>query len=378
VATNQSPFLSTNRFGDEELNAQLVDGATTTVSGDGTASSPYSVEVNADRLKSDVCYQFTDSTITRYDSLQYAWVQGQFNNGQFLNVINSSPPGVVGTFAPITVHNGTNWVAPATLQAELVSKVLPLFQTQWPQLNSVEVRIDGSNTLFVDFYNSADPTVDYSSNSLAIGGTGSQAFIFGPAFVDIGSTGAPFIVREVVLNGQTAYYEDDALVTNPTRIAQLQALIAAAGTSAVVVCVSGYDSPVLLHAKYASKTFNSTPTEVTNYHSILAQSVPGAFNLTTGRFTVPVAGWYRISALLLASANWSANQYVQLNFLKNGALFDISQTRSTGGNVTVPLCGEAFVQCVIGDTLSIALESGQSATTASDPRVNELFIMQVK
>jgi len=561
---------------------KLAAGVNTTLTGNGTAVTPYIVDV---KPKVDICYELTESTTTTFDTLQYSWVQGQFDNGQFLNVFNTSPPpGVVGSFAPIIVHDGTNWVAPATLQAELVSKVLPLFQTQWPQLDSVKVSIDGSNTLFVDFYDSNDPTVDYSSNGLAIGGTGSQAFIFGPASTTITTGAGTIAVREVQVNGGSAYYENGVLVTSSTRVAQLKALIDAASTSAVVLCIpdgsetvvtagtnvtvtgsgtvadpyvvssgdldtdqqtlalSGYDlsisngnsvtlpapdgsetivtagtyttvtgsgtvadpyvvtanncialfetetfvatagqtafvvgaapsgdvrlsrngaaladaaatvsgstvtyvpsanggvallagdrieisyvynycesgaaptivdgsetkvtaganvtvtgtgtignpyvvsssgagSPVLVHAKYASKAFGPTASEVSTYSSVLAESVPGTFNLLTGRFAAPTDGWYRVSAMLSTTANWSANQYVQINFLKNGVSFDISQSRSTGGNLTLTMCGEAFVYCVAGDTLSISLESGQNVTTSSDSRLNEFLVMQIK
>jgi len=388
---------------------KLAAGVNTTLTGNGTAITPYIVDVEP---KIDICYELTEDTTTTYDTLQYAWVQGQFDNGQFLDVVSTSPPtpGVVGTFAPITVHDGADWVAPATLQAELISKVLPLFQTQWPQLDSVKVSIDGSNTLFIDFYDNDDPTVDYSSNGLAIGGTGSQAFIFGPAFTDITSGGGPFIVREVMLNGQSAYYESNVLVTSSTRIAQIQALIAAAGASAVVLCdasdgsetkviagsnvtVTGTGTaanpyvvsalpdpgvPVLLSAKFAAKAIGPTAVEVTNYAAIAAESVTGTFNLTTGRFTAPVSGWYRVSASVSCSANWTSNQFAQINFLKNGTSFDISQSRATGGNLGMLLPGETIVRCVMGDQLSISLEAGQAATTASDSRLNEMHIVQIR
>lgn len=188
-----------------------------------------------DGAEAVVCYELTESAPSTFNSLQYAWLAGSFDNGFFDSVFNSNPPGLVGSFAPIPIHDGTNWITDGSVEAALLATVLPLLQTQWPVLNSVKLTVDSGGTLFIDFYDMGDPSASLSGNTLGIGG-GSQIFVLGEATVQVSGGTSTVSIRQVQLDGESTYYENGVEVTNSARIAQIQALIAAAAPNQVLTC----------------------------------------------------------------------------------------------------------------------------------------------
>jgi hypothetical protein len=125
----------------------------------------------------------------------------------------------------------------------------------------------------------------------------------------------------------------------------------------------------------------NTYVTITGWTSVTDNS-NGAWNASTGVFTVAQAGWYLVTAQLqMASKAWASGDFSIVSALKNSTTMAIAQNRVpaayTGYWSTDPLV--AMVYCAVGDTLAIQVELGTSTagTLSSFTANNNVAIIKM-
>lgn len=101
---------------------------------------------------------------------------------------------------------------------------------------------------------------------------------------------------------------------------------------------------------------NNVTTVITGWTTIYDTS-NGAWNASTGVFTVPQNGWYEVTGQLqLASASYNAGDDAITNIIRNGSIVAAGQHRVEAATTTYELAPSttAPIRCVKGDTLSLA------------------------
>lgn len=108
---------------------------------------------------------------------------------------------------------------------------------------------------------------------------------------------------------------------------------------------------------------NNTPTALTCTSK--EYDTHGAYSTSTGVFTCPVSGKYRISAACIWAAN-SAGQR-SLSIYKNGFNFAVGDVRyPLGSSVAVQNTMSRSVQCLAGDTLAVYVNQTSGGALALD------------
>lgn len=93
-----------------------------------------------------------------------------------------------------------------------------------------------------------------------------------------------------------------------------------------------------------------------------------AFNTSTGIYTVPVSGKYRVSAsMTFAGAVYAVGNFVGAGVYKNGSLESYGPLSDAGTttSVNIPAPVTTTVQCNAGDTLNITVANGRTAGSTS-------------
>jgi len=262
----------------------------------------------ASPTNTSICYQFagggcppiTTGVNGAYNGVDYA-LPSQIGARIELAVVEVD--GVRNTLpSPILISSNSPTLAgdEAYFAAEFKAKVLPFYAAKVPQLNEVTVTFGNfgpdSKVVYFWMYDSTNPTRSYvgtcadgtecgiglilTTNGVEGGanyGGGyedEQLTIADPSCSGGGGTGTTVNIKVVTVNGVTTYYEEGVEVTNTTRIAEIQALIAAATAADVSCCsecipetVEPVDSKVCFQIgadKYTVITVNGTSTYYKN------------------------------------------------------------------------------------------------------------------
>jgi hypothetical protein len=365
-------------------------------------------------IESVVCYELSESTTATYNSLQYAWLAGSFDNGFFDSVFNSAPPGLVGSFAPITIHDGADWITDGSVEAALIANVIPLLQTQWPMIDSVKLTVDSGGTLFIDFYDASNPAASLSGNTLGIGG-GSQIFILGEATVQVTSGTTPVQIRQVTLDNFSTYYEGGVEVTDLIRIAQIDLLIKNAtpaqaftcppdgsetivtagtnvtvtgtGTTAnpyVVSSTGGAGQARVLHAMTSNQTAfdNINIAKRVNYSETVINTFGSGWNPVTGTLTVPTTGYYRVEAQVEGNVNWGPTGYLNCRMFINDVNAQTPQGLrhqewpDSGGQVILSSRLSRIVQLNAGDRIDVRVQGNPATSTTANRPDHNYFVVE--
>jgi hypothetical protein len=138
----------------------------------------------------------------------------------------------------------------------------------------------------------------------------------------------------------------------------------------------------------ASETIACKYVNVTNGTSISSTTIipfitksydtHGAYNSSTGVFTCPAGGKYRVSMNAVVTATFALGNSNTVGVYKNTTL-DIQNFQRTAGSVgtdTISINGE--LSCLAGDTIDIRLTSGGTLpTTTADANYNFLCITRI-
>lgn len=97
-----------------------------------------------------------------------------------------------------------------------------------------------------------------------------------------------------------------------------------------------------------------------------------AYSTSTGLFTAPSAGKYRVTAkLVTAAVSLTTSQGLNMYIYKNGSKYsEIGQVFGNGTSTNYRLTGSDIVSCAANDTIGIYAISS-SATTASNTGANQ-------
>lgn len=114
-------------------------------------------------------------------------------------------------------------------------------------------------------------------------------------------------------------------------------------------------------------------------YATLVFDTHGAMNASTGVYTVPVPGIYRVSAGFVTAAYGSGavGRLVQIGLFKNGSVVSVVAPNSSQTTSSTPknACGSTTVSCNAGDTLDIRGYSDDSPVTlAASPNNNFVSI----
>lgn len=117
-------------------------------------------------------------------------------------------------------------------------------------------------------------------------------------------------------------------------------------TTGIYPIISERPLPVFSASHSGSLVISNAVLTSSNCYDTVFVNQGNHFNLSTGEFTCPVNGIYRIAARM-TSTNVTTNVRLQ----KNGST--LSEVYSDGVGSNYDVGGEAITECVIGDTLRI-------------------------
>lgn len=168
--------------------------------------------------------------------------------------------------------------------------------------------------------------------------------------------------------------QDFSVATSGT---YLTCTVPIAGWSSNVQMSNDTDTRVIAFAANTSST-SITSTATTVVYSSVERDEAAAYNSTTGIYTVPVTGWYSISATLRLNATYALNQASTMYIRQNSTDVRLQNVIAGGANTSLyPFVG-GLLYCKAGDSLSIRCDSGgASPTIASGSNYNYVQIEKV-
>jgi hypothetical protein len=143
-------------------------------------------------------------------------------------------------------------------------------------------------------------------------------------------------------------------------------------------------TPLVLHAVTTNATSVIQPAQTIreNYSATLLNTFGSNWNATTGRLTIPRAGYYNFEAAAAMNRAWVAgdffNIFLFVNGLLNGILLDQTNAQFTGTYIQ-KIRISRVLQLNAGDIIDVRLQNtGTSSTTAGRPSVNYFIVSEIK
>jgi hypothetical protein len=161
-----------------------------------------------------------------------------------------------------------------------------------------------------------------------------------------------------------------------------------AGTGTTVTGIGTTGNPYVINAATATDVSLRVQTggnaitvagaALVNYTVPVHNSVPSAWNNTTGTFTAPVAGYYNVTGRIAQAATWAVAQYLQLAVQKNGGTTAVFQNRAqAAGAYTMFAQGSTVVFLAAGDTLRFVHSSSVATNLVTNTFLNEISITKI-
>lgn len=204
-----------------------------------------------------------------------------------------------------------------------------------------------------------NPTSNAVGHIYSLRGTANESFAT--------TTGGPFVAfTDTATNANLVYVSQDTTSSLFTKDAGNEVFISTTKgvVEGVIVPILGWSSSVQMSDNASTRVVAMQATQAG------AQSIPnitettivwgtktfdthGTYSTSTGLFTCPVAGKYRVSAVLELAANSTGSRHMSVR--KNGVIYTILSRADSVAAVLYWLSGSALVDCNAGDTIGVSL-----------------------
>lgn len=251
------------------------------------------------------------------------------------------------------VTTGASWVY--TVQVPGIYRVSSAIVTDanTSTSGSAQLQVQKNGSVAATLCFQAKPSADVSSRH-ALNGSTTISVVAGDtlAFFFNNNTGA---TRTLDTDANENYVDIERL-TGPSAIAASESILCHAQKAAGNHTSSGSEQDV------------GTWTTVIDTH--------GAFNATTGLFTVPAPGVYEICGSVLMTANSTGSRYVLSR--KNSTNLALAQNSTTlSGTIDLDLIlPGAFTRCVAGDTLNLRYFQNSGGNLAYQTGANTVITIK--
>lgn len=130
-------------------------------------------------------------------------------------------------------------------------------------------------------------------------------------------------------------------------------------------------------ARYNSSTTSLSTTQATIVYTSKDYDTHSAYSTSTGKFTVPMSGKYRVTGYLYVTASWTAGQAITSAIRKNGTSVgqDIQRIDTTASAARSFKVVDT-VNCVTGDTLEFALASEGTTPSISASTLQNYIVIE--
>ncbi len=158
--------------------------------------------------------------------------------------------------------------------------------------------------------------------------------------------------------------------------------LAGGGMNAVIERLSGPSVIAATESVNASYT-TTTGTTVNTGNPVIPFPIRSfdshnSYNTSTGVYTAPVSGKYRVSATLTATVNLSSAQQFSVGFLKNGTFFRVvGNNVGAGGSASRSPSGSTLIDLLAGETVSVYGYSDVSTTLNTSAGFSHFSIERV-
>lgn len=151
------------------------------------------------------------------------------------------------------------------------------------------------------------------------------------------------------------------------------------GWSSQVEMSSEADTRVVAMHAAATPTGTLNSSYNTTIIGTAINDTHAAYNTSTGVYTIPVSGYYKVAARVYVSASYSAGNVLSVRIRKNGTSLAAGPIRATGTSSTVMSADvSTLVLCNAGDTLDIqTVVDGGTPTYSGADAANYFDIMRL-
>jgi len=170
----------------------------------------------------------------------------------------------------------------------------------------------------------------------------------------------------------TTLYASSSHSNRPVRlIARMKSNQAAAGTwatamSEISLAPFAVNTPAICYQTSAGQTIETAGSGEIVVYGTKVFNTCETYDSTTGVFTCPIEGVYRVSAnILFESAAWAANKFIDLSIRKNSTSIIVNE-KTTEAAVTTWVGNQVngLLDCAAGDTIDIFIDHDRGTNTA--------------